>query len=177
MEGLSAMGLFARLFASQPEKHDMRALWQGVIAIAREPDWYRRGGIADSLTGRFDAISLVLALVLIRLEGDPAHRAPTARLTELFIADIDGQLRQEGVGDVVMGKRMGKLMSALGGRIDAYRAALAVEGNEALAEALRRNVSLGENGDAAVLAGQVRALAAQLGEASDEQILAGRITR
>jgi cytochrome b pre-mRNA-processing protein 3 len=169
------MGLFARLFPSRGAEPDMRALWHSIVKLAREPDWYLRGGIADTFTGRFDAVSLVLALVLIRLEGDPARKVAAARLTELFIADIDGQLRQEGVGDVVMGKRMGKLMSALGGRIDAYRAALAQDGELALAEALRRNVTLTEASDPAVLAGQVRALHDRLRAADDRALLAGRL--
>lgn len=171
------MGLFARLFGTDRVEHDMRALWLCIVTIAREPAWYARGGIADTFTGRFDAISLVLALVLLRLEGKSELRAPTARLTELFIADIDGQLRQEGVGDVVMGKRMSKLMSALGGRIDALRQALAQPGDETLGEALRRNLTLVEGCDASVLAEQVRTLAVQLAASSDAEVMEGRIAR
>ena len=58
---------------------------------------------------------LVLALVLLRMEREEALIAPSVLLSKLFIEDMDGQMRQSGVGDLVVGKRMGKLMGALGG--------------------------------------------------------------
>ena len=119
------MGLFARLFGNLRDEPEQRALWQRVVAIARDPAWYAERGIADTMPGRFDALSMVLALVLLRMEGNPDLHAPSARLTEHFIADMDGQLRQEGVGDLVVGKRITKLMSVLAGRIEACREGLA----------------------------------------------------
>jgi cytochrome b pre-mRNA-processing protein 3 len=67
-------------------------------------------------------------------------RLPSVRLTELFVTDMDGQLRESGVGDLVVGKHIGRLMSVLGGRLGAYRAALA--GQEDLGAALERNLTL-----------------------------------
>ena len=96
------MGLLARLLGKSGSAPDMRALWHQVVALARQPQWYARLGIADSLAGRFDAVTMVLALVLIRMETVTALRAPMARLTELFVSDMDGQLRQEGVGELVV---------------------------------------------------------------------------
>ena len=63
-------------------------------------------------------------------------------LTELFVDDMDGQLRQEGIGDVVVGKHIGRMVSALGGRLAAYRAALSGEAD--FGEALTRNLYRGE---------------------------------
>lgn len=110
---------------------------------ARDPAWYRDGGVPDTVDGRFDMVAMVLALVLIRLEDEgDAGRLPSTLLTELFVDDMDGQLRQIGIGDVVVGKHVGRMMSALGGRITAYRDALA--GNAPLADALARNLWRGE---------------------------------
>lgn len=171
------MGLFDRLLGRKPAEADMRALWHRVVEIAREPQWYAKGGVADTVPGRFDCISLVLSAVLIRLERDPALRHQAARLTELFVSDMDGQLRQSGVGDLVVGKHIGKLMGALGGRLDAYRAALAKADDTALVESIGRNVTLVEDGDPAAIAAEMRVLVATLDATSDADLLAGAIAR
>ncbi len=171
------MTLFDRLLGRKPEETNLRPLWHRVVEIAREPQWYATGGIADSVPGRFDAISTVLSLVLLRMEASEAVRGETARLTELFVADMDGQLRQSGVGDVVMGKHMGRLMSALGGRIDAFRAALAQPDDTALNAAVERNITLIEGADAGAVARAMRVLAATLAQTDDTALLAGTIVR
>lgn len=169
------MSLIARLLGKNRPEPEMQALWQQVIALARQPDWYARLGLTDSLAGRFDGLSMVLALVLIRMEGNPGLRAPMARLTELFVTDMDGQLRQEGVGDLGVGKRIAKLMSALGGRIEAYRQGLAASDPAVLADAVRRNMTLREGADCQDIAAAMRALAARLAASSDADLLDGRI--
>ena len=116
----------------------------------------------------------VLAAVMLRMEREEALIGPSALLSELFVEDMDGQLRQSGVGDLVVGKRMGKLMGALGGRITALREALPA-GDAALVEVARRNATLTESGDAAKVAARLRALADCLDGLSDEDLLAGRI--
>lgn len=171
------MGLFDRLLGRKPAEADMRPLWHRVVEIAREPQWYAHGGIADTVPGRFDCISLVLSAVLIRLERDPALRHPAARLTELFVTDMDGQLRQSGLGDLVVGKHIGKLMGALGGRIDALRAALAEAEDTALIEVIGRNVTLNEGADPATIAAEMRVLVATLDGTSDADLVAGVIAR
>ena len=90
---------------------------------------------------------------------------------------MDGQLRQSGIGDVVMGKHMGKLMSALGGRIDAFRAALAEPDDAALTAAVERNVTLIDAADAGAVAKEMRVIAATLAQADDAALLAGVIAR
>ena len=94
------------------------------------------------MDGRFDMIAAILSLVLLRLEkeGD-AMKRESVWLTELFVDDMDGQLRQIGIGDMVVGKHIGRMMSALGGRLTAYRPA--VPGGDALAQAADRNLYRG----------------------------------
>jgi len=171
------MALFDRLLGRKAAEPNLRPLWHRVVEIAREPGWYTKGGIADTVPGRFDCITLVLAVVLIRMERDLAQRNAAARLTELFVSDMDGQLRQNGIGDLVVGKHMGKLMQALGGRLDAYRAALAEQGDALLVEAVERNVTLIEGTDPAAVAAEMRVLAITLAKTSDADLLAGSITR
>src|SRR6185312_7281096 len=117
-----AMPLLQRLFRGKPDPREaMRPLWHRVVEVSREPEWYATCGVADSVAGRFDMITAVLSLVLLRLERDRDCARESALLTELFVEDMDGQLREFGVGDIVVGKHIGKLMASLGGRLGAYR--------------------------------------------------------
>jgi cytochrome b pre-mRNA-processing protein 3 len=126
-------------------------LYRAVVARARTPGWYTAGGVPDTLDGRFDMVALVLSTVLLRLERDgTAHADLNVALTERFVDDMDGSLREMGVGDLSMGKYVGRMVSALGGRLGAYREALR-EGAD-LDEALRRNLYRGEPVDPAALA-------------------------
>lgn len=172
---MAAMSLLQRLFAAKPDPREaVRPLWNAVVAEARRPEWYARGGVADTVGGRFDMICAVLAAVLLRMEQRATLAAPSVWLTELFVHDMDGQLREFGVGDVVVGKHVGKLMGAMGGRLGAYREALAGD-DAALAEAVARNVTFGERGDPAHVAAGLRVLAGRLARTADDALLAGEL--
>jgi len=116
-------------------------LYEAVVAVARSPHWYIEGAVPDTTDGRFDMIAAVLTIVLLRLEGEPAAAPLSASVTERFVDDMDAQLRQGGIGDIVVGKRIGKLMAMLGGRLGAYRDGIAAG---ALDEALVRNLYRGD---------------------------------
>ena len=170
------MSIFARLFrASADPREAMRPLWHKVVEISRQEHWYEADGVADTVSGRFDMITAVLSLVLIRMEREEELIQPSVWLTELFVEDMEGQLRQSGVNDVVVGKRMGKLISVLGGRIGAYRDALTQDGEAALREAINRNVSLLDGHTAEPLANDLRALAARFDTVGSSALLAGDI--
>ena len=131
-----------KLFRPGPDPREaLRPLWQAVVATARAPHWYQEGGVPDTLDGRFDMISLVMALVLHRIDADPDRALAGVQLTELFVTDMDGQMRQIGFGDMVVGKQIGRMVGALGGRLGAYRAA---DGSDELRGALVRNLWRGQ---------------------------------
>lgn len=169
--------LISRIFGGKSDDHAaVRPLWHEIVTFARSKQWYApdgKPGIADTLAGRFDAITLVLSLVLLRMEGPEEMRLPSVRLTELFVTDMDGQLRESGVGDLVVGKHIGRLMSVLGGHLGAYRAALA--GQEDLGAVLERNLTLAPGADLAALADRARGLADYLAALDDKAILEGKI--
>lgn len=118
------MTFLQRLFG-RPDRGIAPALYAAAVARARSPHWYEAGAVPDSVDGRFDMIAAVLALVLLRLEGEDAAAATSAALAECFVDDMDGQLREIGIGDVVVGKHIGRMMAMLGGRLGAYRDGLA----------------------------------------------------
>ena len=153
----------------------MRPLYDALVAAAREPAWYREGTVPDTLEGRFDMVATMVALTLLRLEaeGDRA-RAEAVTLTEIFIDDMDGTLRQIGIGDFVVGKLVGKLVGALGGRLGALREAMA--GGEALELWVRRNVfrdGPSSHPQVAWVAERLRGLHERLAATAMEPLLAG----
>ena len=115
-----------RLFRSEPNIAE--PLYRQVVAKARSPHWYVDGAVPDTMEGRFAVLATLLALTDLRLEsgGDAAVKASVG-LAECFVHDMDSQLRQDGVGDPVMGKKVGSLVGALGGRVGAWRRAVGGE--------------------------------------------------
>ena len=167
------MKLLDRLFRPAPAMPPRLALWHAIVSEARDRRWYRDFGVADTVEGRFDMITLVLAVVLLRIERE-GDGASSVALTELFIEDMDSQLRQSGVGDLMVGKHVGKLMATLGGRIGALREALPL-GGAVLAEAVARNVTLVEGADAAPLADELLRLHAAVERVPLDALLAGSL--
>lgn len=147
------MGWLDRLLRREPDAEAL-PLYTAVVARAREPHWYLEGAVPDTLDGRFDMIAAVLAMVMLRLETEPAGAQPAVHLAERFVDDMDPQLRQIGIGDIVVGKQMGRMMAALGGRLGAYRAGLAPDApaGDTLEAALVRNLYRGEQPAPAALA-------------------------
>ena len=170
------MSLLQRLFRSGPDPREaLRPLWHRVVELSRTQALYEEDGVADTVAGRFDMIAAVLALVLLRIERDPTLMRDGVLLTELFVEDMDGQLRESGVGDVVVGKHVGKLMAVLGGRLGALREALAAPGDGELQAALERNVTMLEGRDTAAVAARLRAFANALAGLDSKKLLAGEI--
>ena len=156
---------------------EMWPLYDAIVARARAPHWYVEGAVPDTVDGRFDAVAAVLAIVMLRMEKDPAGATPSARLAERFVEDMDAQLRQIGIGDITVGKHIGRMMAALGGRIGAYRNGLAADAPVGLLEeALVRNLY---RGDApapeavAHVAGELRRLRTVLDAVPLPQLLKG----
>lgn len=133
------MSWLGRLLGEKPD--EALPLYNAVVGRARAEHWYREGAVPDTVDGRFDMIATLLAIVMLRLETEPAGGEPAARLAERFVDDMDGQLREIGIGDIIVGKHIGKMMSMLGGRLGAYRDGLATGD---LAPALVRNLYRGE---------------------------------
>jgi cytochrome b pre-mRNA-processing protein 3 len=161
------MTFLARIFGGKRERDDYRPLYDAIVNAGRSPEWYVAGQVPDTVDGRFDMISAVLALTLIRLEQDDAQtRRPSVLLTEIFIDDMDGSVRQLGIGDLVVG--------ALGGRLAAFRTAL--EGDGDLTAAVRRNIfhDAVPNDDAlAFVASRLRELHERLQSVSSDELLKG----
>ena len=171
----TCMSLLSRLFGPKTDdRAPVRPLWHRVVEIAREKEWFMECGVADTVAGRFDMVTMVMAAVLLRMERETSLIGPSVRLTELFVEDMDGQLRNSGVGDLSVGKHIGKLMGVLGGRLGALREAI-LAGETDLAAFAARNTTLAEHGDSAKVASRLKGLIARLDATSAEDLLAARI--
>lgn len=143
-----------------------------IVARAREPAFYAGYGVPDTVDGRFDLVVLHLWMVLRRLGQGADPQALAQGLFDHFCSDMDANLREMGVGDITVPRRMQAFGEAFYGRSVAYDAALA-EGREALALALDKNVFNGRNPDQARrLAAYVEASVARLA-AFEAEALAG----
>jgi len=170
------LSFLQRLFPDKKQRAALAPLYAAIVAEGRDPFWYREGQVPDTIDGRFDMIAAVTALVLLKLEAlAEAGRVPAVLLTETFIDDMDASLRQIGIGDYVVGKHVGRMMSALGGRLAAFREA---RGSGSLAGAVRRNIFHDSPPSEAALesvAGRLERLAEGLDGASLESLIGGSL--
>jgi cytochrome b pre-mRNA-processing protein 3 len=122
-----------------------RALYGSSVAAARREVFFRDLGVPDTIAGRFEMLVLHLFLVLDRLrdEGE-ARKELSIRLADELFQSLDDAMREMGVGDLTVPRKMHKAAGAFYGRLEAYAAALAEEDARALEDALRRNVYGGE---------------------------------
>jgi cytochrome b pre-mRNA-processing protein 3 len=152
-------------------------LYAAAVAAAREEHLYRSLGVADTLDGRFDMVCLHAFLLVRRLqrEAEPGPALAQAVFDAMF-SDMDVNLREMGVGDLSVGRRVRAMWEAFNGRALAYDAALAAGDAAALEAALVRNVWRGvppPDGQEAALARLVVAQAACLDGQGFDALAAG----
>ena len=166
-------GLFSR---SKPVP-SVELVYGDIVAAARLPRLYSAMGAPDTVMGRFDTLALHLVLVLRRLHALPPPAESLAQeLVDRFFADLDSALREIGIGDVSVPKKIKKLGQAFYGRAEAYEKALAEDAPaDALEQALARNIL--DRPDepllATALAQYVRGLVKRIGLMDLERFLAG----
>jgi cytochrome b pre-mRNA-processing protein 3 len=147
-------------------------LYGSVVTAARQPAFYRDNGVPDTPEGRFELIALHLFLALDGIrQKDVAATELSQRTIETFVTDMDDCMREMGVGDMAVGKRVKRAAAAFYERAGAYRRGLAAAGGSDLEASLSGYVFGTDAGgpqrnEAAALAGYVRAAAEALTHAS-----------
>lgn len=118
--------MLKRLFKPRPAERAGHALYERVVAQARTPALYAELGAPDTVEGRFELYSLHVYLLLERLKGQGEPAADTAQaLFDTYVKALDHALREMGVGDLSVGKKMRKLGEAFFGRVKSYEDAFA----------------------------------------------------
>jgi cytochrome b pre-mRNA-processing protein 3 len=164
-----------KLFA-QRKADPSEALYAAIVAAARQPRFYAEWGVPDTMDGRFDVLVLHVFLVLERLRGEASTSALQQSLTDRFFAQMDAALREAGVGDLAVGKKVRKMAEAFYGRAKAYRTGLAQRDAD-LETALARNVYAGAGSShAKSLAEWTRQAHAALAQQQTAEIAKGSVT-
>jgi cytochrome b pre-mRNA-processing protein 3 len=160
--------MILHLFRRTPQAATIASLYGMIVAQARNPSFYRFYGVPDTIDGRFEMIALHTVLVLRRLGSGAADlRRLGQGLFDAFCEDMDASMREMGVGDLAVPRKMRRIGEAFYGRQAGYRDALAASGDAPLIAMLNRHVfadaapALG----AERLAAYMRAVAEVLAEA------------
>jgi cytochrome b pre-mRNA-processing protein 3 len=171
--------VLAKLFRRRDDGSAAAAesLYRAIVAAARRPVLFAELGVPDTLDGRYEMVTLHAYLVLRRLKRD--HLATGALAQALFdrmFLDFDNALREAGVGDLGVGRRVKQMATGFYGRIAAYDAGMDGDGLE---EALRRNAYGTVPADDRALgrlAAYLRAADRDLAGQATTALLAGRVS-
>jgi len=171
--------IWKRIFGRSDRDEVPFALYRALVAQARKPGLYIHAGVPDTLEGRFEMVMLHAFLVLRRLKtAEGPARELAQRVFDIMFDDMDQTLREIGVGDLSVGKKIKAMAASFYGRVAAYDEGLDDAAGDALDKAIRRNVFAGmtpEDTSVTVLAGYVRKSADMLGRQQDEDLLKGRV--
>lgn len=127
-------------FRRSRAREDAEALLAAVTAVSRNPAFFGEGRVPDTLQGRFELMTLNAILALVRLGPEPDVEPLAQAFTDQLFDQFDAGLREEGVGDTAVPKRMHKLAGDFYGRLGAYAEAISARDEAALAAAMGRNV-------------------------------------
>jgi cytochrome b pre-mRNA-processing protein 3 len=168
------LSLFRKKTATEP----VYAVYNSIVAQSRRPVFYAEMGVPDTVTGRFDMISLHMALLFRRLRHGPQSAKDFSQAVfDLFFKDMDRSLREMGVSDLGVPKKIQKMGNLFFGLLAAMNEAMDRNDAEALAGVLARNVFDGQDTPhLRALADYVVARDAELSAQSVEAIAAGVVT-
>ncbi|WP_240796879.1 ubiquinol-cytochrome C chaperone family protein [Terasakiella sp. SH-1] len=173
--------IFSKFFKTKPAfSEEVQALYTAMVQQARQPAFYADYEVADTVEGRFDMILMHAFILMRKLKtgGEPTEEFSQS-LWDLMFADMDLNLRELGVGDMGLARRVPKMAEAFYGRVIAYEEGLeADDNNEKLKSALDRNLyrkTPVSDESLDVLAKYLRDQIAHVDQIAIEQLLKGQI--
>lgn len=169
--------MILKLFRKKPAPDAVTAIYRAIVAQSRQPRLYAEWGVPDTVTGRFDMISLHLSLLFGRLRADPEDgRRFGQAVLDLFFKDMDRSLRELGAGDLAIPKKIQKMSSLFFAVMTQVNEALDAGDRAKLESILRRNV-YGDDvpADPAALAGWLEQYRAALATVPLSEIMSGRL--
>lgn len=168
------------LFKSKKSEEEAYALYRAIVEQARNPLFYSEYGVPDTVDGRFDMIVLHAHLVFDRLkDGTGDHETLSQAIFDMMFADMDQNLREMGVGDIGVSKRIRAMAEAFYGRATVYAEALKQNENKDLEAALLKNLfrkTEPSNAQVASTAAYVRTQTSQLAAQDLNDILKGHLS-
>jgi cytochrome b pre-mRNA-processing protein 3 len=140
--------MLQKLFRIRPNNRVGLDLYSRTVEQARDPGFYTALGVEDEIDARFELYTLHVLLLILRLRDESDAGAEIAQdLFDVYVSALDNALRELGVHDVTMAKKMRKLGEALYGRMTAYETPIRAADRIGLAEALGRNVYAGASAE------------------------------
>jgi cytochrome b pre-mRNA-processing protein 3 len=128
------------LFRRNRHRAQAHAAYASIVERAREPEFFLRLDVPDTIDGRFEMIAVHMFLVLNRLKAEHEATSDFAQaLFDAMFADLDRGLREMGATDIGVGRRVKEMATGFYGRIRAYEEGLAGD-DQVLSDALRRNL-------------------------------------
>ena len=143
-----SQGWLATLFSwgQKRQSHEAEKLYAAAIKVARRPVFFEQFDVQDTVDGRFDSLTLVIILIMRRLNNCGADgKEFSQQLFDSMFADMDLSLREMGAGDIGVSKRVRIMSEAFFGRLQAYVTALDNDDRAALGAALQRNLYRDDN--------------------------------
>lgn len=129
------------LFGRKRDTGAVEGLYGRVLAASRAPFLYTRFEVPDTLQGRFDSLTLHAILVMRRLRALPPPAGDVSQdLVDILFREVDRSLREIGIGDLSIPKKMNVFAKTFYGRAQLFDAALDADVDQALCDALARNV-------------------------------------
>ena len=168
-----------KLFKPNAEWNAAHNLYAASVPAGRDPMFFGVWGVPDSAEGRFEALSMVAFLALRRLKQPPLPSSLGQAYFDIMFEDIDSNLREMGVGDISVGKKVKKLAESFYGRIKAYEAGLDAQDDATLTIALEKFLFRGVTPSAETLVAAcayMRAQAQHLANQQDAQLSNGTVT-
>jgi cytochrome b pre-mRNA-processing protein 3 len=174
---IQAIPMILARFRRNSQARTIHALYGAIVAQARSVTFYADYRVPDTVEGRFDLIVVHLVLLLNRLgRSAEARHGLGQELFDAFCDDLDANLREMGVGDLAVPKRMQAFAEAFYGRQAAYLAALEAADHRVFEKALARNIfPAGNDAGAAQLARYARAAVTSLDGQDDGALIRGEV--
>lgn len=167
--------MILELFRRNRPTEPVYAIYSAIVADARQPVFYAEWGVPDTVTGRFDMISLHLALLFHRLRREKAATAFSQSVFDLFFHDMDRSLREMGVTDLGVPRKIQEMGNIFYGLLTTVSDALRADDGAALEAALQRNIYGGEPAAGrASLAGYIESRTREIAAVPAADLLAGR---
>ncbi len=133
--------IIKRIFSISPERQAADKLYTRIVEQSRDPVFYTRANVQDTVDGRFDLLVLNAILVLRRLKGQNAYAAKVSQaLFDTMFDNMDEGLREIGVGDLSVGSKIKSMAEAFYGRVAAYEDGIQGHDDQGLREAIARNL-------------------------------------
>ena len=130
------------IFSSDKTELDLcQKIYYKCLLASRRPEFYTKFEVADTFDGRFDMLCLIISVYMHKLTREPEKTKEfSQKLFDVMFKDIDLTLREMGVGDLGVGKRVKIMSESFMGRLVKYSQSLENKNAFLLARALSRNL-------------------------------------